>query len=427
MICKNCKTAVFESDTVCKTCGKSLKKSNYKLAIGVLAGVLVISAALYGFRDKLFEPGRHEPFVSEGPAPNTTDVPVKPPTPKDGELIAQSEPPTPVAEKVITKTEEEVKAMLENLVEAVSFYYDKYREQTVFLTKRGYLYDFPAEAYVTVSDLFQVTTPADPLYEKENVLFFYLKRKDLGSTPLKATDGNVDDDKLEIFAGVEVHDGYYLISADKQGGIISREALSSILEKYNYDFGEIIRYSENSEEYADALKAVGDFTNSKAEYDVRYLAGDNRYSYLAVSEKGKESAITQYILMQGKNTWTVVLNGFDSEFKYKELINSAYPDLNFAMLPKFNLYYSLKFMKSEFKPVFDAMKKDGYVSESNGPVVFSSGTSEFVYVEYKDGAKFVGNLQEGTWIMYPVRDYKEAELLLQSLSHSPPLHIIRQS
>ncbi|MDL2248535.1 hypothetical protein LJB89_02445 [Tyzzerella sp. OttesenSCG-928-J15] len=425
MICKNCKTAVDDNLKDCPNCGSPINNNHnkWKIVVAVLV-VAAIVVAIYLNSVKQAELAeKEEPPVdaqqTEEPAPSeaTTQQPQPEPEPE-----VESEAPTPTSDADLNKPIEEIWAMLDETAICVADYYDTYSETVVYLSRNGYLYEDPSRAYVTVKDL-EDLTDIDEEYLDESIMFFYVRPADLAEYSYLRVSNS---DELKIFVGFETKDGFAIAAEGEQGGIITREDLKNLLEKYKWDHGEIRKISFDSDEFGDVVKTLTAYTGNESGFDVRYMYRDDKYICVVASPKDKPMQINQYLLEDTGDIINVKLGNIEAFANYKKAINDYIPSFNQNLLPNYDLSVNIKYLASDFNNIVDAMLSANFIEEKDLPLSFASGTSDFVYFEFESGKHFVGNLEENTWKMYPVESFETARELMWAINKKAPVFIIKQ-
>ena len=426
MICKNCKTAVEDKAKECNNCGVPLNNNNNKWLIAV---VLLIGAAIFllyflqnnkdGFdgQNNLQIGQIIEPSAAPSGNADVQEKPISAPQP------ISSEAPAPVSEANSEKTLTEVWEIVDEAVGAVNYYFNSYSETVVFLAKNGYLFDNPAKAYVLAGDM-NGLTDINEKYLEENLMFFYLKPKDLFQYSYLRVS---EEDELKIFAGLETKDGFAIAAENEQGGIINREDLKVILGKYSWEYGEIRKLEFQSDKFEQVMKTISAHTGNINGFDVRYMYRNDKYICAVVSPKNQPMNISQYILQDTEDIVIMEISEIETLDSYRETINEHLPDFDQDLLPAYDLGNSLKYLKDDFSDIIEAMLEAEFITEDDSPYdCFTSGTSDFVYFEFESGKRFVGHLGEGTWKMYPIEDNEIGRELMWNINKKAPVFIIKQ-
>lgn len=420
MLCKKCKTAVSDIDTVCGYCGSDMthKRDRIVLLIVFFSIVTFLVTYLIYAGNQTGQPENLTPGAA-APEPNPD---IAPPTSTPEPV--KTEEPTPTSSPDMEKTQGQVMAMLNEVLLAVNQFYEDYSPSVAYISKNGYLYDLPGKAYVKIHEVAELMG-LGPEYSERNILFFYMKPSDL-----KGISGfSVNDDSgLVIFAAYETKDGYYMTaSLQSNSGLISRTELQRILEKYKSEHGPIIRYPADSEDFSSIVSEIGAYNNFNSGYDVRYMAGDDKYAVAVVSPVGSPEVIEEYVLMDRDGEWKICVSNFEDFERYKVDVNRLLPDLNLSLLPDYDMHNYIYRMRNNFAEVINAMKSSGMISDRDGVASFASGTAEFVYLEFQSNVKFIGHLNaDNVWVMFAISDYHEGEAVLRSITKNPPLFIMKQ-
>lgn len=429
MLCKKCKTAVNEDDKVCKYCGNNLKKNNNIIIVIICLIVLAIIVAFYlqkNKKDNIIE----VPSVTDTPTAEPSVEPTTDPgslpteTPVVNETTKPSEEPIPSVEPDLTKSIEEVAAIVDNISKAADEYIEKYSEQISYLSKNGYLYELASKSYVKLADLLDLTE-FNPENKDARALLLYLKPDDLQGIK----DFHVKpSSEFEVFATYETKDGYFMSSTNNAGGIISKEDLEKVLDKYLINQGKIVQVLKKDADYNEIIEELKATTSETNGFDVRSINKNDKYCVAVVSPLGKATQINEFVLQKIEGKWKVVESNFETISKYRLEINKKLVDLDFDLLPEYNMSSYSKYIVTDFAQVIKVMKDEvKVITDADLPVVFSSGTDDFVYLEFTSGKKFVGGLsKENVWVMYPVQDYDQAFTIMTSIKEDAPTFILKQ-
>ena len=426
MICKNCKTAVEDKAKQCNNCGVALNNNSNKwliiIVLLVVAAIFLVyfltnDSVKFSFLDDL-QIGQI--ILPDQIPTNNADIQEKPvsdpqPEPNDMSLPANN--------TNFEKSLSEVWEIVDEAVNTAGDYYAAYSETVVFLTKNGYLFDNPAKAYVLFSDMDGLSN-IDLKYLEENLRFFYLKPKDIFQYSYLRVS---ESDRLKIFVGLETKEGFAIAAENEQGGIINREDLMTVLDKYSWDHGEIRKIEFQSDEFEQVIKTLVSYTGHNNGFDVRYVYRDNKYMCVVASPKGRPMEVSQYILQDTEDILIMEISEIETIDNYRKFINEQLPDFNQGLLPAYDLGNNLKYLKDDFSDILEAMLEAGFIADYDSPYnCFASGTSDFVYFEFESGKRFVGNLGDGTWKLYPIENDEMGRELMQSINKKAPVFIIKQ-
>ena len=421
MICKKCSTAVNDNAKSCAVCGKIVKRSSagWKCLIALLCIAAITSIYIYGGHyEALFdeEPGSHdEEQHNENPYDDAIaydDMAVT------GVLLPPPEFPADLEMPIF-----DVWAMLDEVSGFINEYYDYHSQTVLFLSKNGYLFDFPADNYVFIEELHDLTD-IDERYLVEGIMFFYFRPADLA----RFRNLNVSQrEDLVIFAGFETREGFAITGRGEQGGTINREDLREILNDYSWDHGEIRIVDSQSHMFETALRALAAYTGNTAGFDIRHMYRDDRYIIIVASPRNDTRDIGMFILEYLEGAAFVRLSHLETFNNHRRVINNAIPNFNQSLLPIYDLSQERRHLIDDFEEILYGMLEAELITEYDLPLLFASGTRNYVYFEFESGLKFLGYLQGERWIMYPVDNFLMARAALYNLSRRPPLFIIRQS
>lgn len=426
MLCKKCKTAVSEDDKVCKYCGNNLKKNNTNIIIGVICLVLLIAIIAFYLqkgKDNIIE----VPAITAIPTAESSVEPSTEPQPTETtapvEITPKPEEAIPSVEPDLTKTKEEVEKIVDDIAKASDEYVKKYSDQISYLSKNGYLFELASKSYVKLTDLLEVTQ-MNPENKDARALLLYLKPDDLQGIKEFYVKPSQE---FEVFTAYETKEGYYMSSTNNAGGIISKEDLEKALDKYVITQGKITQVLKSDADYETIITVLKEISGETNGFDVRSINKNDKYCVAVVSPIGNPNQINEFVLQKIDNKWTMVIPNFETISKYRLEINKKLIDLDFALLPDYNLNTYIKYVVTDFEEVINVMKSSNLISDADLPATFSSGTDDFAYLEFKSGKKFVGGLsKEKVWVMYPVTDYNEAFIIMTSIKEDAPTFILKQ-
>jgi len=317
----------------------------------------------------------------------------------------------------------EVWAMVDEMSRHINEYYDHFSQTVAFLSKNGYLFDSPAGAYVFPRELYGFFD-IDERFLDENIMFFYLRPIDLyGFRNISVSER----DELVIFTGFETREGFAITGRGEQGGMISREDLSGILDKYSWNHGPISRVDAQSDVFEASMRALAAYTGNNTGFDIRYMYRDERYICLVVSPRHSPLDISMFILEYHGDAVSVQLSNIESFDNHVSAVNNALPGFNHDLLPPYDLGALIGNLTDDFDDLIEAMLYEELISEDHLPPIFISGTSEFVFAEFDSQLIFLAHIESGNWTIEQVSDYTMAAELLSDLSRRPPLFIIRQN
>jgi len=305
----------------------------------------------------------------------------------------------------------------------INEYYDRYSQTTLFLSKNGYLFDFPAWSYIFIEELADLSD-IDEEYLKDGIMFFYMRPADLA----RFRNINVSErENLVIFTGIEVREGFAITGRGEQGGTISREDLQAILMEHSWDHGDIRKVYAQSDQHGTVMRMLADYTGNRAGFDIRYLYRDDRFICVVASPVGEPLNINMFVMEYLSGAVFMRMSHLETFNDHRRALNNVLPNFNQNLLPSYDLRQESRYLVDDFEDIIYDMLLAEIIDEEDLPVRFASGTSEYVYFEFASGAMFVGVLEGERWMMYPVDNYAMARAVLYSLSRRPPLFIIRQN
>jgi len=413
MLCKKCKTAVFDEDDKCGFCGADLKKQRRKKILPMLVLVCIV-AGLIIFISCI---SKRSSATSNEPVETVAAQQEKETAEPVAELVDDYEP-APTTSPDTSKTNEEVDVMLKESLEGIKLFYESYSPSINYISKNGYLYDIPGKAYVKINELIDTGKISED-YADKNILFLYLKESDLL--------GGSQSMSLSLYTAYETGNGYRIAVSDEEILEISAKDLQAIMEKYVAYHGEIVRFSSGSGDFVQIAKEIQEAVGATADLDVRYMAGDDKYAVAVVSQAGNPVKIEEYVFMKESGSWIIMISNFEGSEKYRVDINKILPDLSMQLLPSYNMRHYTNRMKGNFAEVIEGMKELRLIRDNDGSATFASGTTEYVYLEFQSGKRFVGHLNaEYAWEMFEIQDYAEGEEILLGFDKNPPLFVMKQ-
>ncbi|MCL2565095.1 MAG: hypothetical protein FWE24_04705 [Defluviitaleaceae bacterium] len=419
MICKGCKTAVNDNSKICIACGRPVMNNSikWKCLAALLTGAA--AASIFLLRGDVAAPDYDEPDYHYEEQVEAPSIPLVMP-----ELVSeqQAEIPLPSGHANFDKPILEIWAMLDEVSALINEYYSYHSQTVLFLSKNGYLFDDPANAYILINELYGITD-IDERFLDESLMFFYFRPIDLSMY----RNLNVSErEDLVIFTGFETREGFAITGAGEQGGIISREDLSDILDRYSWNHGEIRKIDMESDIFETVIRALVTYTGINTGFDIRYMYQDERYISVVASPRNNPLNIRMFILEYVEGAVFVRLSGIETFDDHRRVVNNTMPDFNHNLLPPYDLRLGLRNLISDFTDIIEAMVYAEFIAYDDLPPLFASGAFDYVYFEFDTGMRFLVHLEGDSVNIYPVEDYEEARALLNVLSRRPPFFIIKQ-
>ena len=420
MICKSCKMSIPENAKSCEVCGKTIQGNSAKwkglvAALSLAAGVSIFVFGGYG--EALLD--ERPEIYSAVEAVSYTDTDVRY---RDVITTAPLVAP-PEVQGDLDKPIMDVWRVLDEISGFINEHYDYFSETVLFLSKNGYLFDFPAWNYVFIEELADLTN-IDEKYLIEGIMFFYLRPADLA----RFRNVNVSErDNLMIFTGLEVREGFAITGRGEQGGTISREDLQTILSEYSWNHGEIRKIYSQTETFVSVIRALSEYTGNQSGFDIRYLYRDDRFICVVASPVDEPQNINMFVLEYLENAVFVRVSHLETFNAHRRALNNALPSFNQNLLPSYDLWLEGRYLMDDFDEIIYDMLYAELITDDDMPLLFASGTRDYVYFEFASGVKFLGHFNGDIWVMYSVDNYVMARAALYSLSRRPPLFIIRQN
>jgi len=413
MLCKKCNTAIPDNDYSCNYCGaKTGNRRNGILAVCALilsAGIIFGTYAYYSSQAQ-------DIFILEETSP-PSDVTSPPPT----RAPAENEEQVPSFTPDYTKTMDEIRHLVDSVAKAAMNFYNEFSSFGTYVTKYGYFFEYSSNNFIKTEDL--VITDLDPNYAGESVLILYLRPSDLsGYRQLNVKPS----DKLEIFAAYETKEGFVIASVNNPGGILPREELHKVLEKYNYVHGEPRVVPYGGADYQQIMEALAKQAGVEANPDIRYLRQDDKYAVAIVSPRDDSTDVNQFVLEKTSGKWNVVIYNYENYDMHKAVINARLVDINLELIPHDDLTVLRKYFRRSYTDVIGTMKMNAFILDEDGAAVYQAGTNNFCYLVFESGKRFLGHLNNDAWVLYKIDSYEQAVEIMYSLQKWPPLVILKQ-
>jgi len=417
MLCRKCNTAVPDNEAVCAYCGaKTGGRKNALLTVSACLASAAIISGLYLYYGGADRRPVEEEYIPEEEVVNVIETVTVTENTDPEESVPAFDP-----EETVMSLEEIYK-MVNNVAEAAVDFYAQFSPFSLYITKYGYLYEYTANSYIKTEDLVGLTG-LDPKYANESAYILYLKPSDLaGYRHLNVQPS----EKLELFAAYETKEGFVIASVHNPGGILPREDMQKILEKYDFNHGEPRTPEYGGEEFQRIVAALVEDALVEPDFDFRYLRADNKYAVAILSPKNDPTTVNQFILQKTNNKWNVVIFNYENYEKHRAVINARLVDLNLEMVLRDDLTVLRKYFKQSYTDVIGRMKMNSAILSSDGAAVYQAGTNAFCYIIFESGKRFLGFYDDDGWVMYNTESYEEAVDIMHSLQKWPPLVILRQ-
>lgn len=435
MLCKKCKTSVNDTDEMCSYCGAKIGRGRY-LRLGIIVSIPIVFLLVNfyfmksdnsGFASEAYEPTAletKEPEPTNGPLPEDMD---------DEESAEPAEPTDPAQPSEPTKSAEQAQPtkppaldpyeITSDAAKAVAELYERFEVYSVYVSNKGYLYEYSSQNFITMDDLFEMTE-LNQEYRGEDVLILYLRPSDMARfSQLTVTSRNL----LEIYTAYETMEGFVIYSPEGYTGILHREDMQQLLQEYEYEHGQVKQVTYNSSDYEEMSYAIGAQYNGPYSFDYRYLFMDDKYALAVVSPKDDTTDLSMFVLENANNMWFIVLQDIENASKHRQYINEQIPDFNLEIAPDYNLSSFMPYLQADYSDVVRSMKLNMQITEEDEPLIYASGVSDFCCLEFDSGRRFVGSLEtDGLWYVEEIRHYADGVMFLNQKSNRPPLFILKQ-
>ncbi|MDR2938719.1 MAG: hypothetical protein LBV08_00180 [Clostridiales bacterium] len=337
--------------------------------------------------------------------------------------------PTKMAEDIPSskpnenKSQAEIDATINAVLNAAVEYYGNYSEFTNFVTKNGFWFDNGVNSYISIQDLIGAEL-LENKYLDESICFLYLKPSDL-ELPASSSTGNSGD--MEIFISYEIKSGFIITSNNLPKTSITKEAHDKILGKYITEDSYSTRIYPSDENFEPIKASIQKYCSFDDDIDFRSLIKDDRFATVIFSPKEKYTDVRSFILEKENNEWAVKIDNVAEFIKPYIEVNKRLINFNLELLPKYNLSQFVGGLQNDYPQYVDYLKTQGYIDEEDGELVFFSSIDKFSYMEFSGGKKYLGNFtDDGVFMLYPVQSIEEASITMLTLNENAPLFILRQ-
>jgi hypothetical protein len=364
------------------------------------------------------------------------DLQTIPPNITDTSRTSTTSQPTPSHTSLSGKSEKEIQDVVLNVAESAKKYYESYRETNEFVSKNGYLFENPADMYVT-TDLLTGIEGFKIESAQESVLILYVRAGDLpaelrtrtSTGPSEKTDNNtVPADELTVAAAYQF-DGGYSLAYDGKMVSVSVADMNLMLKKYDLNHGAISIVHSTDELFTRVSNALEEDIGSPL--DIRYMFADDKYVSSVVSPQDNPLLIREYILQRTNAKCEIAVSKIETFWQKFADINKVLPDLNLDLVPEYNLWRELKDVKSDFSGILKSFRDSGIISQEDVEPLFISGNNEFVFVELGNKSRLLAHSDGDPleWKVYFVTSYDNAITRMKEIAkfNPPPYFLIKQS
>ena len=227
---------------------------------------------------------------------------------------------------------------------------------------------------------------------------------------------------LTVYSALPVKDGIYISSKFDEGKVISDDEYKKFVLEHSWEHGKIRTPDKQSEEYKNILLAVENKDINLKDGNVKYIACDDKYAIVVISNKYDGGYIKEFALEKKDNKYEIIVDELET-VDSKIFINYAYTDFNLDMLP---LYEIIKYkdISSDVSSYVKAFKESKDLGE-NEELTYGARAGNFAYLEFKSGLKMlVYTDNEGISNIYEVDNYKTAISQMTKLEQNPPVFIL---
>jgi hypothetical protein len=230
------------------------------------------------------------------------------------------------------------------------------------------------------------------------------------------------DKELKPFTAYHTTEGYIVSSTKDSGGILTTDQYKKLLGMYATDHGNIVLPTSTQEEYLDIVASVPFDDNS---FDVKYVAHDDLYAVVVIGGMTNQANIKEYMLVQKPGGWSVAIDGLEASGTPLKEINSAYPDFDKGILPKYTIA-SYGTAETGFDSYVQQLVTAGQLSQSDLPVTYSCGAGNFIYFELTSGKKYIGHIDANKKLtLHDTDSVNNAVNYMTSAEDNPPLFILK--
>lgn len=262
---------------------------------------------------------------------------------------------------------------------------------------------------------------AQPIADIDNFADVLLIRPSDLSDYENAQLKNPDDTRLKPFTAYNSSIGYIISSHEDKGAILTTDEYRQLLGSYSSDHGQVQNPAPSTEDYLDISACVAP---EDGNYDIKYIACDEKYAIAVSGSLAHPQNIKQYLLLKKPGGWSVVMEGLESSLSPRYDINQVYPDMELGLLPKYTIAEYGE-IKSGFPDFEQSLIKLGMITNEDMPEVYSCGTGRFAYIELTSGKKLLGIVNDQNKLeFYPVSNTNEAIAYMLKAQEKPPVFIL---
>jgi len=326
----------------------------------------------------------------------------------------------------VLRDEETRFAILQDIHQGVLDYMSAVGNQIPFVTGAGHLQNWEDGSFVTPQHLARAGFLDDEHLEETRFIFM------LRPADLVGFDGiNMPPNtEMTVFVGHETVRGIGLYSIHGYQEIF-REDLNQILESYTpRNWREAVmppqRPSGASPIHQQATAIISSTANG-ADVDIRYMAADDDFAFVAASMAGEAHRIRYFLFSVAGEGLSLLVHGFENVRHPIQAINQAAPNIDTHLLPDF-LGDDLSLLTPDdpvFANLMAVLQAQGHIEPYNEPI-FASATEEFAYMVFAGGGVLLFNTGAG-WELQTTIGWQQAEARMWELMEFPPIYILQQN
>lgn len=349
------------------------------------------------------------------PAPETTQEQPEPAeeTPETPPEETQSQEPAP--ERLVDKPADEVTfaEKLHDLLLGAREFYEDSQDQAVLISQNGMLYNALADLEVTPAYLAQRGYIGEAyLLPDSSVLYL---APDAVAAALG--DYNGTGNRPELFVAAKADAAYSLITAGSSMFNATADEFAALMAQSAYSHGEVRRITGATPDYAQINDAIQAYENGTSDYFIRYGLRDDKYGIVIASPKDQYEVIHGFVFSFADGTCSIVKDNLEDIVDSAVAINEAFPDLNAALIPPYDLSRERKKLQTDFEGMTDALIDDGYINATDAEKLkYACANDEIMFAKFENNQMFIGIKQSGVWILGEVDSAENARNRFISLN-----------
>ncbi|MCL2235902.1 MAG: hypothetical protein FWB98_05645 [Defluviitaleaceae bacterium] len=430
MVCKKCSAPVDATAGVCSVCSTPVRKGGRvwpKYTKMAVVGVVLVASVVFVV---LYTQGRIDFGFLTGGSDGQVTVPGE-----DGadyyegsnEITNDPQAPEDEDADLVLRDEEERFALLQEVHWGVLDYMSAAGSTIPFVTGAGHLQNWEDGSFVTPQYLARLGFLGDE-HLQETRFVFMLRPADLVGFEGINMPSTAE---MTVFVGHETIRGIGLYSVHGYQEIF-REDLNQVLENYTpRNWREAVmppeRPSGTSLIHQQAAAMISSTANG-AEVDIRYMAFDEDFAFVAASMAGEAHRIRYFLFSVVGEVLSLLVHGFENVRHPIQAINQAAPNIDTHLLPDFLGEHTSSLLPPDdpvFANLMAILQAQGHIEPDNEPT-FASAAGEFAYMVFAGGGVLFVNTVAG-WELQSTIGWQQAEARMWELTELPPMYILQQN